>query len=78
MPDKRSYCVVCANFRTEAEGKKVVGKLFVCRKCTGAVLVLHLLTNPLKWLCPQCMGVPGSNCIYCDLRIMIRKASSVK
>lgn len=78
MPSERCYCVICANPHPKENGKIVLGRLFVCRQCGDAILALHLLTNPIKWLCPHCRGVPGSNCIYCDLRIMIRKASNVK
>lgn len=53
-----------------------MGSIFVCYQCNKAVLALHLLTNPVKWLCPHCQGIPGSICIYCDLREMIHRASS--
>lgn len=78
MPNKRSYCVICANSHAEEDGKIIMSRIFVCRQCNDAVLALHLLTNPIKWLCPHCQGVPGSNCMYCSLRIMIRRASNVQ
>ncbi len=78
MPNERFYCIICANSHTEEDGKVVMSELFVCNKCSRAILELHLFTNPIKWLCPHCRGASGSSCIYCDLRIMVRKASSVK
>ncbi len=77
MPNERLYCVTCADFHTKENGKIIMDRIFICHQCSNAILELHLFTNPVKWLCPHCRGVFGSNCIHCDLRIMLRKANTL-
>jgi len=77
MPDEQLYCVVCANFHTKENGRTIMGRIFVCRPCNDTILELYLLTNPIKWLCPHCKGASGSNCLHCDLRIMLRRANTL-
>lgn len=78
MDDKRLYCVICASCRKKEDGKIVLNNLFICHRCNNDIIEFHLLTNVIKWLCPHCRGASGSNCLYCDLRIMIRKAKTPK
>ncbi|KKN91111.1 hypothetical protein LCGC14_0219760 [marine sediment metagenome] len=50
--------------------RQIFGGIQICDQCIDKILSLHVVSNPIKTLCPFCYGKEGNakKCQYCEIK----------
>lgn len=73
MDKEIGQCHTCGNMREKDNGRIIIDQIFICSECIPKILLLHIYTQPIKWICPHCQGRGSSICRYCDLSFMLNR-----
>lgn len=62
-------CDSCGELKSTVNMHQVCGGICVCEQCVEIMLTVHIITHPLKILCPYCYGENNNTekCHYCNL-----------
>jgi len=62
-------CDICGKSKSVVNMRNVLGGICICEPCVDIVLSFHVVTHPIKTLCPYCYGKEGNaaKCEYCDI-----------